>query len=174
MSKPSNLAGSTFDQSGTIRFGEKLAASHLFKTLFADGMSLVEKTAAYLDGEGREDARRLPRDAALAYASESMRLTTRLMQIASWLLVQRAVNEGEMTRAEAAADHERTRLAWDTTSRPDNDVAGLPTGLLALNAASLRLQARIAHLDMVISVDETVPLASPIEDQMSRLRAAFC
>ncbi len=162
------------DQDGAIRFGEKLAASHLFKTLFAEGMALVEKTAAYLDGGGREEARRLPREPALAYASESMRLTTRLMQIASWLLVQRAVNEGEMTQAEAASDHQRTRLAWETTRRPDNGVAGLPGGLLALNAASLRLQERIVHLDRLISVDTATPAPSPIEDQISKLRAAFC
>ncbi len=81
-----------------VPFGERLAASGTFKTLFRDGMALVEETAAYLDGAGREDAKALPRMAALAYASESMRLTTRLMQIASWLLLQRAINEGEMSR----------------------------------------------------------------------------
>ena len=62
-------------------------------------MDLVGAAAAYLDGAGREQAQALPRPAALAYAVESMRLTTRLMQIASWLLLQRAVNEGELTRA---------------------------------------------------------------------------
>ena len=36
---------------------------------------------------------------ALSYASESMRLTTRLMQLASWLLLQRAVAEGELSVA---------------------------------------------------------------------------
>ncbi|MGH6844786.1 MAG: DUF1465 family protein, partial [Methylocella sp.] len=76
----------------TISFGEKLAASEQFMVLFQEGMDLVRRAAAYLDGDGREEAKHLPRPAAVAYAVESMRLTTRLMQIASWLLLQRAVN----------------------------------------------------------------------------------
>jgi len=69
------------------------ARSELFERTFQEGMDLVEETAAYLDGGGRQESKRLDRNAALAYAAESMRLTTRLMQVASWLLVQRAVRE---------------------------------------------------------------------------------
>ena len=108
-----------------VHFGDKVAASGLFKTLFRDGMALVEETAAYLDGAGRDDAKILPRMAALAYASESMRLTTRLMQIASWLLLQRAVNEGEMSQVEAASDKRRTRLAWQYQPAPGERRRGL-------------------------------------------------
>ena len=43
---------------------------------------LVEETAAYLDGDRRQQSKALGRAAALAYATESMRLTTRLMQLA--------------------------------------------------------------------------------------------
>ena len=76
--------------------------SEAFKALFREGMTLVEEAAAYLDGPGRVCNRRLlRRPVALAYATESMRLTTRLMQIASWLLLRRAVNEGELTPAQA-------------------------------------------------------------------------
>src|SRR5690606_37950689 len=76
--------------------------SELFDRTFAEGMALVEETAAYLDGDGRRESRLLSRAASLAYAAESMKLTTRLMQIASWLLVQRAVREGDMSPATAA------------------------------------------------------------------------
>ena len=85
------------DEVAPIAFGEKLAGSQAFAALFRDGMSLVEETAAYLDGPGRQESKKLERNAALAYATESMRLTTRLMQLASWLLLHRAVKEGEMT-----------------------------------------------------------------------------
>src|SRR5262245_58194103 len=74
-------------EAGTVSFGERLAASQAFTALFREGMALVEETAAYLDGDGRQEAKALPRSAALAYATESMRLTTRLMQLASWLLL---------------------------------------------------------------------------------------
>ena len=64
-------------EAGPISFGEKLASSQIFADLFRDGMALVEETAAYLDGPGRQESKKLERNAALAYATESMRLTTR-------------------------------------------------------------------------------------------------
>ena len=73
------------------------ARSELFGRTFQEGMDLVEESAGYLDGAGRQESKSLSRNAALSYAAESMRLTTRLMKVASWLLVQRAVREGDMT-----------------------------------------------------------------------------
>ena len=84
----------------TVLFYPKLAASAAFKTLFREGMSLVEDTAAYLDGPGREESRSLPRAAALAYATESMRLTTRLMQVASSMACHGSVRAGRRLKPE--------------------------------------------------------------------------
>src|SRR5580692_1596819 len=81
--------------------------SALFERTFDEGMALVEETARYLDGKGREESRDLPRKSAMLYAGESMRVTTRLMQAASWLLVQRAVHEGDMEADDAAGDRYR-------------------------------------------------------------------
>src|SRR5476649_2188346 len=81
--------------------------SAMFDRTFDEGMALVEETARYLDGKGREEARTLPRKAAMLYAGESMRVTTRLMQAASWLLVQRAVRDGDMERTDAMSDRYR-------------------------------------------------------------------
>src|SRR5882724_2320860 len=94
-----------------VSFSEKLASSQAFAGLFKEGMALVEETAGYLDGEGRQDSKRLERSAALAYATESMRLTTRLMQLASWLLLHRAVKEGEMSLAQANSEKAKVKLS---------------------------------------------------------------
>jgi regulator of CtrA degradation len=162
----------------TVSFGEKLAASQQFLVLFHEGMDLVSKAASYLDGEGREEARALPRPAAIAYAVESMRLTTRLMQIASWLLLQRAVNEGELSRAEAASEKRRIHLCdQDVVTRKDV-LASLPQRLRDLIGTSLRLQARIIHLDLLIyksreaRARENIP-PSPVKCQIDLLHAAF-
>src|ERR1700744_6198742 len=80
-------------RAGVVR---DFARSELFDRTFQEGMDLVEETAAYLDGAGRQGSKLLSRGAAVAYAAASMRLPTRLMQVASWLLVQRAVREGDM------------------------------------------------------------------------------
>src|SRR6202035_1484430 len=94
-----------------VHFSERLTNSAAFGTLFREGMDLVEETAAYLDGAGRTEAKALDRAAALAYATESMRLTTRLMQLASWLLLHRAVNEGEMSLAQANREKTKVKLS---------------------------------------------------------------
>src|SRR6202795_4529786 len=98
-------------EANAVSFSERLANSQVFATLFRDGMALVEETASYLDGPGRQESKKLERGAALAYATESMRLTTRLMQLASWLLLHRAVKEGEMSLAQANKEKAKVKLS---------------------------------------------------------------
>ena len=111
-----------------VSFGERLAGSQAFADLFRDGMALVEETAAYLDGPGRQESKKLERSGALAYATESMRLTTRLMQLASWLLLHRAVKEGEMSLAQANKEKAKVKLSAGDYNDEQNIklVAGAP------------------------------------------------
>ena len=94
-----------------IALGPRIVASGGFTLLYKDGMGLIEEVAAYLDGDGRAESRGLPREASFVYATESMRLTTRLMQLASWLLLQRAVNEGELTVENARSEKEKVKFS---------------------------------------------------------------
>ena len=96
-------------QTPLVQFNERLTNSAAFTGLFREGMDLVEETAAYLDGVGRDEGKALERSAGLTYATESMRLTTRLMQLASWLLLPRAVKEGEMTLNQANREKTKDR-----------------------------------------------------------------
>ena len=98
------------DPKEPISFGRAYAQSNTFRMLFQEGMALVEETADYLDGDGRQAARELPRPASIVYATESMRLTTRLMQLASWLLLHRSVREGDMTAERAREEKKKIRL----------------------------------------------------------------
>lgn len=152
----------------------EFAASELFRRLFRDGMELVEETASYLDGAGREDAKRLGRSGALAYASESMSLTTQLMQCASWLLTQRAVAEGDMNPVEAA--EQRYRLTpsrqKDALWPAGDDPCPPRLGDLALRASTLH--ERLSRLDRSLFDGDAAPAApNPVAGQMSRLNAAF-
>lgn len=151
---------------------QDFARSELFQRTFQEGMDLVEETAAYLDGAGRQASKLLSRNAALAYAAESMRLTTRLMQVASWLLVQRAVREGDMP-ADAACE-DRYRLGGEEVSRGGDGAGGLPGELLLLLDRSERLYERVRHLDRRMYVegaaDET---PHPVLSQHDRLKNAF-
>ncbi len=159
----------------TVDFGEKFASSDLFNKVFREGMALVEETASYLDGPGRHDSRDLPRPVSISYATESMRLTTRLMQLASWLLLQRAVKEGEMSAKEAAEDKYRINLASLKSGEKLQIEEGLPDGLIDLIHRSHRLLDRIKRLDQMLS-GETTNTSSErnvVNEQVSQLEAAF-
>ena len=149
------------------------AKSELFERTFAEGMELVEETAAYLDGAGRKESKLLSRNAALAYAGESMRLTTRLMQIASWLLVQRAVREGDMPVAEASQDRYRLRVESPPAEDAVDGGVELPNGMTTLLERSERLYERVLHMDRRMYVDRESPDANPVQSQLERLRSAF-
>ena len=159
----------------TVAFADKMKASASFKALFADGMKMVEESAAYLDGPGRDESKKLDRAWSLAYATESMRLTTRLMQLASWLLLQRAVNEGEMSQAQAATEKHKVRVFRQDIATVPELYQRLPARLRDLCERSLRLQARIMHLDMLIYpvVATSVPTPRAVELHFDKVRRAF-
>src|SRR5262244_2815848 len=160
---------------GAVSFGERLAGSQAFADLFRDGMALVEQTAAYLDGPGRQESKKLGRNAALAYATESMRLTTRLMQLASWLLLHRAVKEGEMSLAQASKEKSKVKLS-SVDSHDAGNIALLPVPLRELIERSQKLYAKVRRLDASIynqNAVERPTTTNPVERQLGLLKAAF-
>lgn len=162
----------------TIRFSEHAANSEGFKSLYADGMGLVEETAEYLDNTGRSASKALPRIASILYSAESMRLTTRLMQLASWLLLQRAVNNGEMTRDQAKSEKSKVRLESFNCDRSAAGWDELPEAFRDLIERSLRLQNRVALLDREIYRPEEAnadmqETENSIRAQINLLQTAF-
>jgi regulator of CtrA degradation len=163
-----------------VKLAERRVFSESFKPLYREGMGLVEQAAEYLDGQGRVEAKKLSRLGATLYAAESMRLTTRLMQVASWLLLQRAANSGEMTRDQVASEKSKVRL--DTASAHE-DAAGwseLPAEFVDLVTRSLRLQALVRRMDDEVygAGNRAVPApagrrSNPVSDQITLLNTAF-
>ena len=162
------------EAAATVSFSERLASSQAFASLFRDGMALVEETASYLDGAGRQESKKLERSAALVYATESMRLTTRLMQLASWLLLHRAVKEGEMTLAQASKEKSKVRLA---SCEPGDakSLALLPVKLQELIGRSTKLQGEVRRLDATMHAPTPIKVQvnNPVERQLGLLKAAF-
>jgi regulator of CtrA degradation len=161
-------------EASPVSFSERLANSQVFAALFRDGMALVEETATYLDGAGRTESKKLDRSPALIYATESMRLTTRLMQLASWLLLHRAVKEGEMTLAQASKEKGKVRLAaCDPGDAKSLEL--LPEKLRDLIARSVKLQIEVRRLDATMHAPTPIRAAAnnPVERQLGLLKAAF-
>jgi regulator of CtrA degradation len=166
---------STETSTVTVDFLSRFTASEQFDKVFREGMSLVEETADYLDGPGRQDARLLDRHGAVAYATESMRLTTRLMQLASWLLLQRAMGAGEMNPDEVRKERLRISLADIGRGNPLTGAEQLPKGLLDIVERSLLLHQRILKFDAMLSQQppEAGSAPSPVSRQIDRIAAVF-
>lgn len=173
MSEPGKIS------TNTVKLAEHRIFSESFRPLYAEGMGLVEETATYLDGEGRAEAKKLVRTATTLYAAESMRLTTRLMQIASWLLLQRAANSGEMTRDQVATEKAKVRLDTSSVQDTAEDWKNLPEKFRDLVQRSLSLQSRVRWMDEEIygtgrsPAVERLTVANPVSDQITLLKTAF-
>jgi regulator of CtrA degradation len=169
------MAERSRDDGALVQLSERLTNSTAFSNLFREGMDLVEETAAYLDGEGRTEAKALERSVSLTYATESMRLTTRLMQLASWLLLHRAVKEGEMTLTQANREKTKVKLSAADPG-PADVIEKLPAQLQDLITRSMNLQSRVRRLDITIHApppDRPTTIGNPLVPQLNRLKAAF-
>ena len=158
------------DPSGPL---ESFTGGKLFDTMFTRGMALVEETAAYLDGPGRDQAKTLPRDASLTYSAWSIELTTRLMQAASWLVMQKAVRDGEMRREDANSRKYRIRRDEPPLDPAAQKDRGLPPRFLELVGRAEALYEQICRLDEALyRATSAKPQSNPVFDQMAQLQKA--
>ncbi len=143
--------------------------------MFAQGMQLVEESAGFLDGPGRDAVKQLDRNASIEYGTQSMRLTTRLMQLASWLLLQRAANEGEMNRAQILEEKEKIKLDTLPENLQSQDLSSLPQQFVSLVEQSIALQERVLHLDAELYGDlsDAAGEKNPVNDQIELLSTAL-
>lgn len=137
-------------------------------SLYTEAMLLADEARAYFDVLGRGDRDGLEALNRVAFSCESLKVTTRLMHIIAWLLTQRAVEAGEITRRDARAPSRRLGEA------PETDAATLtmlPDQAASIIRTSVALYRRVARLDE--SLDDPVAVASPARSMIDRLAAAF-
>jgi regulator of CtrA degradation len=96
------------------------------------------------------------------------------MQLASWLLIRRAVSEGELTPEQAVEEQRKIKLPV-SGDHPARDLSVLPERLRGLIEQSVKLQERVVRLDQMLDFNQA-PAAGdthPLSSQLSRLRQAF-
>jgi regulator of CtrA degradation len=169
-----STAAENLPSAALLSFRDRFAGSKQFAQLYREGMDLVEETANYLDRAGRLEAKQLTPPVSLAYTSESIKLTTRLTQLASWLLVRRAIASGEISEAEAHLHRHKVMLNPQTGTLPDG-FSGLPETFRRLISESHRLYGRILRLDRLMREGYSAEgeNSSPISPQIERIRHAF-
>ena len=117
----------------------------LVDTLYLEAMTLADEARSYFDREGAADRGRLDPVARVAFSCESLRVTTRLMHVVSWLLVQKAVQAGELAPTEAESPERRLGRATDSDDAVR--LAFLPARSREIIDRSRDLYDRIARLD---------------------------
>lgn len=165
------MAIRSLDNPNTDMLGA-FAGGKVFERVFTEGMALVEETASYLDGPGRSVAKDLPREARLTYTSWSMELTTRLMQAASWLVMQKAVRDGDMKREEAFGDKYRLNREGSALDASAQAGSGLPERFLELVADAEALFERIARLDEALYSQSGQTPENSVTSQIEALQKA--
>jgi regulator of CtrA degradation len=141
----------------------------LVEALYTEAMLLADEARSYFERYGREERDLLPPLAKVDFSCESLRVTTRLMHVISWLLTQRAVAAGEISAMQAASPERR--LGTAQASEPEA-IAHLPETAQRLILATMDLHARVARLDD--RLDRFVaPPPSPARGLMARLEAVF-
>jgi regulator of CtrA degradation len=141
----------------------------LVASLYTEAMLLADEARSYFDLNGRTDRDSLDPIDRVGFSCESLKVTTRLMHVIAWLLTQRAVEAGELSRSQARRPARRLGEA------PDSDeglLARLPEAAVALVHASRDLYARVKRLDDV-GVQTAEPQASPARSLLSRLERSF-
>jgi regulator of CtrA degradation len=136
--------------------------------LYTEAMLLADEARSYFDSAGREERDALDPFARVGFSCESLKVTTRLMHVIAWLLTQRAVESGELSRAQAAAPSRRLGEG------PESDEAllpRLPEAARTLIEASRDLFARIQRLDEHGAASEPAP--SPARSLLNRLERSF-
>ena len=121
-----------------------------FDNTLADAMDLAREARNFIVYQDSAEAAKLDPAARLVISCEAMRVTARIGQIVAWLLVQKAVHAGELTRAQAAEPH--YRLAGQTVCEASQPLADekLPARLGELLERSHGLYTRVARLDAML------------------------
>ena len=140
----------------------------LVDTLYVEAMVLADEARSYFDSAARDDRLALDPVDRVGFSCESLKVTTRLMHVIAWLLTQRAVAAGELTRDQAGATDRRLGPG------PKSDTAllpRLPETASELIRASEDLFDRVLRLDQA-SYAEGGP-GSPARSLLSRLERSL-
>lgn len=118
-----------------------------FGGTYDEAMTLMVEARNYMSFVEQRERRKLEAMAGLRMSCEAMRVTSRLTQVMAWLMMQRAIHDGEIEAAAALAEENRlsgTDVCLDESFGADET---LPSGLRSLLTRSLHLYQRIARLE---------------------------
>lgn len=121
-----------------------------FGRTYDEALQLTREARDYVAGRLLDRRGETSPDLRLASSCEEMRVTARMTQVMAWLMIQRAVHEGEITRAEAAQDEHRLAGQEACLADPVVPTETLPARLVDLLERSRELYERVQRLDAML------------------------
>jgi regulator of CtrA degradation len=118
-----------------------------FDSTFDEALALTREARDYLAYQEKADLSKLSPVGRMAASCESMRMTARMTQVVAWLLVQKAVHAGDLTRDEAAQPKYRLGGHEICDDIEPLAVEPLPDRLTELLTRSHQMYRRVARLD---------------------------
>lgn len=118
-----------------------------FDRTYDEAIALIREAREYFAERQHQPASPSRAAVELVTSCESMRLTARLTQIMAWLLVQKAIHAGELSRNDAIKPEHRLGGRNICEIEGPWSELGLPQRLQVLLERSLSLYNRIARLD---------------------------
>lgn len=140
----------------------------LVDSLYVEAMLLADEARSYFDACGRDDRLSLDPVDRVGFSCESLKVTTRLMHIIAWLLTQKAVAAGELTRAQAGISERRL---GDAPATDAELLTRLPEAAIALIRSSEDLYERVRRIDE--GHFGGTPTGSPARSLLNRLQRSL-
>lgn len=142
-------------------------APRLVDALYSEALMLAAEARAYFDGAGRLERDSLPPPARVAFACESLRVTTRIMHIVAWLLTARAARSLGLDRL---VERSACRLG-KAASSDEAVICQMPAEARRLIVASSELYERVKRVEQLPLAQGPQP--SPARALMGRLERDF-
>ncbi len=127
------------------------ASSAFFRKTYDETIALLVETRNYVTAKSpvNEESRVV----AMNVNMETTRVTARLTQVIAWLMVQRAVEAGEISPAQSLTPKHRLGGQSICSDECGEEIETLPPELRDLLSRSRQLYQRVARLDEMIARD---------------------
>lgn len=129
--------------------GNQLSGTAFFAKTYDDALGLLVEVRDYLEAYQPIQAQQMEPAVRLALTCLTMRLTAQLTDIMAWLLVQKAVHNGEMSIDEGR-DNKNQLKKWLDYSPTISEELPIPPQLDSLLLRSRNLFERVERLETMI------------------------
>lgn len=139
-----------------------LTGPAVFKPLFSDGMRLVDDFAEYVDSQAHKEQKDTELRLLAAYLTEESRLTAIVLQLISWLFLERAIQDGEYTtRASGEMQKVGRHLPPAKALEQPLEFNAMPEELRVLMARATDLNRRVKVFQGALDAPAFVNVSAP-------------